>query len=179
VAPSSKSLSWFYTFHSSASLFLHSDQAQNTSSGMQGQEVTSVGVISHCPHFDSFPNAEFSLFFLASKIISKTKFAASTKEAQALIIRGGFQGRRTRWPPRASPFSEMPWGPTFESYALSFCIVLLKRLLTILEPHFISSEASHSFFKIKRKLCENVPKGYSTTLMGGFVAPSWEFASGP
>jgi len=30
---------------------------------------------------------------------------------------------------------------------------------TGLEQHLISSEASHMFFKIKQRLCTNVPKG--------------------
>ena len=50
-------------------------------------------------------------------------------------------------------------GPPFDNFALSFCIVLLKRLWTILEAHLISSEASHMFFKIMQKLCANAPKG--------------------
>jgi len=41
----------------------------------------------------------------------------------------------------------------FESFTLNFCIVLLKSLLISLEPHFISSEASRMFVKIKQKLC--------------------------
>jgi len=47
--------------------------------------------------------------------------------------------------------------PPFESFALSFCIVLLKGSVVTQEPH-LSSEASHMFVK-KQELCANVPKG--------------------
>ena len=59
----------------------------------------------------------------------------------------------------ARPFSEMPWGPPIESFALSFCIVLLNGLLITLEPGLISSEARHMFVRIKQNLCAYMPKG--------------------
>jgi len=37
----------------------------------------------------------------------------------------------------------------FESFVLSFCIVLLKSLLITQEPHSIGSEANHMFDKTK------------------------------
>jgi len=46
----------------------------------------------------------------------------------------------------------------FESFALSFCIALLKSLSIHLEPHLISFQAGHMFIKIKQKLCVNVSK---------------------
>jgi len=72
--------------------------------------------------------------------------------------RGGYQGTRTRLSPRAPFFQKMPWGLLFESFALSFCIVLFKADEPLIEPHLISSEASHMFFKIKQNLCVNMPK---------------------
>jgi len=44
-------------------------------------------------------------------------------------------------------------GPPFESFALSFYIVLFKSLLITREPLLISSEANYMFDKIKQKLC--------------------------
>ena len=46
-----------------------------------------------------------------------------------------------------------------ESFALSFCTVLLKRLLITLQLHLISPEASHIGVKMKKKLYANAPKG--------------------
>jgi len=47
---------------------------------------------------------------------------------------------------------------SFKSFALNFCIVLLKSSSITLELHLISSEASHMFVKTKQKLCASVPK---------------------
>jgi len=73
------------------------------------------------------------------------------------------KSRDTRWRIRkfptwggrgvASPhpyFRNTVWPPS-ENFAFSFCIVLLKRLWTTLEPPQISSEVIHIFFHIKAK----------------------------
>jgi len=52
----------------------------------------------------------------------------------------------------------MPGGSPIESFALSFCIVLLNSLLITLELRLISSEASHTFVKSKQNFCANMPK---------------------
>jgi len=59
-----------------------------------------------------------------------------------------------------------PLFQTFESFAFSFCIVLLKRSLIILQPQITSSEASDMFVKIKQKImCKCANRSPSTTLM--------------
>ena len=60
-----------------------------------------------------------------------------------------------------APFIRDAAGFPFESFALRFYIVLLKKLMN--ETHFKSSEASHTFFKIKLKLCADVPKSPQMT----------------
>jgi len=54
----------------------------------------------------------------------------------------------------------------------------VKKLMnhSVLQPHLVRSEASHTFLKIKQQLCANLPKGLFKNC---FRAPFWELASGP
>jgi len=52
-----------------------------------------------------------------------------------------------------SPLSKVPRGSPFESFELSFRMVVLKSLLITLQPHLISSEASHMFVTNYAQMC--------------------------
>jgi len=81
--------------------------------------------------------------------------------------------RGSEWETVASdPLFQRLCGSLFWSFKISLCKVLLKSIWTTLEPHFIRSEGSHMFFKIKQKLHANVPKGAFNNCFG---APFWEF----
>ena len=54
--------------------------------------------------------------------------------------------------------------PPIESFALSFCIVLLNSLWTTLESHLISSEAIHVFQNKAKHMCKCAKRGSSTML---------------
>jgi len=73
---------------------------------------------------------------------------------EGVDIKGGDRGGCL-----ATPFTEISWVPPFESLRLSFCIVLLKRLLITPRATFKKLWSKSYVFQNKAKICVNVPQG--------------------
>ena len=75
------------------------------------------------------------------------------------------------------PFSRDAMAPTFESFVLIFCMVLLASLWAALEPHLISYEAAHMLFKIikdyvlmrQRGHQKGAPQNFNVLFFGPFL----------
>jgi len=75
------------------------------------------------------------------------------------------------------PFTKMC--PTFESFTLSSCIVLLKSLRTTLKPRLNKLWSRSYVFQNKANvMCKCDKGGHPPNLLWTFGGPFWEFASG-
>ena len=88
--------------------------------------------------------------------------------------------RRRKRSPHTPLFSEMPWSPIFEILALSFGIVLFKKLINHSRATFVNLWSKSYAFQNKAKIMWKCAKrGHLTNLLCSFGVSYWVFAPSP